>query len=148
MARERQDRFAIVGMNPSYGEERYRIVDRARNHTTVLEELTDREARDTAQWLNDKLPMLLSEDEVRSLVFQAEALRGQGRFQEAIDLLHSKLSVIPPSSLVDVVMAVHRAAREGKVKDTAVKAARFLLTALPDFPSAETTLKEWGPQGR
>jgi hypothetical protein len=84
--------------------------------------------------------IVLSSAAFKKLVSQSASLRGQGKFQQAIDLVESKLAELHEDCLVNAYMEIIYAAQEGKLPEVAQKYAKLLAAIDPDIPTVKNVL--------
>lgn len=88
----------------------------------------------------------LESNEFKLLILQSAALRGAGRFKEAIDLIEKKLPEMHANCFQNAYLEVLYAAIEGQFQDQAFKYAKKLNKIDPDIPKVKEILKKYSKQ--
>lgn len=86
----------------------------------------------------------LNSDDFKNIIYESAALRGKGRFSDAIGLIESKLDDFEPECMINALIELILAAEEAGFQETAVKYAKMVLKYEPELPTALKILKEWG----
>lgn len=86
----------------------------------------------------------MNEDQSREVILRSAALRGRGKFKDALALIESNLPNLAPACLLNAGLEALYAAREGGMREAAVKWARELSKIDPEIPGAKRTLEDWG----
>ena len=88
---------------------------------------------------NGKL-ITLDSDDFKNLIHTSAALRGQGNFQQAIDLVESKLPQLHQDCLENAYLELIYAAQEGGIPEVAQGYAKLLAAIDPDIPAVKKVL--------
>jgi hypothetical protein len=82
----------------------------------------------------------LDSDDFTNLIHTSAALRGKGNFQQAIDLVESKLPHLHQGCLQNAYLELIYAAQEGRLPEVAQRYAERLAAIDPDIPAVKKVL--------
>lgn len=84
--------------------------------------------------------LTLDSPEFVNLIRQSAALRGEGRFEDAIELVEGRLNEMAPDCHVNAYLEIIYAAQEGGLGEKALQYATKVANIDPNIPSVKKIL--------